>query len=56
MFFIFYFRLLDLAFGMPSLEARDLDKKIREERSRYLVAELICKVRKQFFLLSTKSS
>uniref|UniRef100_A0A2A4J2V5 Uncharacterized protein n=1 Tax=Heliothis virescens TaxID=7102 RepID=A0A2A4J2V5_HELVI len=36
-------RLLDLAFGMPSLEARDLDKKIREERSRYLVAELICK-------------
>ncbi|XP_063825249.1 uncharacterized protein LOC135074798 [Ostrinia nubilalis] len=35
-------RLLDLAFGMPSLEARDLDKKIREERSRYLVAELIC--------------
>ncbi|PZC86213.1 hypothetical protein B5X24_HaOG211374 [Helicoverpa armigera] len=28
---------------MPSLEARDLDKKIREERSRYLVAELICK-------------
>lgn len=29
---------------MPSLEARDLDKKIREERSRYLVAELICKV------------
>ncbi|XP_052759572.1 uncharacterized protein LOC113513223 isoform X2 [Galleria mellonella] len=36
-------RLLDLAFGMPSLEARDLEKKIREERSRYLVAELICK-------------
>ncbi|XP_045520407.1 uncharacterized protein LOC123711728 isoform X1 [Pieris brassicae] len=36
-------RLLDLAFGMPSLEARDLDKKIREERSRYLVAELIYK-------------
>ncbi|KAG7303080.1 hypothetical protein JYU34_013107 [Plutella xylostella] len=36
-------RLLDLIFGMPSLEARDLDKKIREERSRYLVAELICK-------------
>ncbi|KAJ2939182.1 hypothetical protein O0L34_g8494 [Tuta absoluta] len=36
-------RLLDLAIGMPSLEARDLDRKIREERSRYLVAELICK-------------
>ncbi|XP_049868761.1 uncharacterized protein LOC126368693 isoform X2 [Pectinophora gossypiella] len=36
-------RLLDLAVGMPSLEARDLEKKIREERSRYLVAELICK-------------
>ncbi|KAJ0176992.1 hypothetical protein K1T71_007001 [Dendrolimus kikuchii] len=36
-------RLLDLIFGMPSMEARDLEKKIREERSRYLVAELICK-------------
>ncbi|KPJ02598.1 hypothetical protein RR46_09801 [Papilio xuthus] len=36
-------RLLDVLIGMPSLEARDLDKKIREERSRYLVAELICK-------------
>ncbi|XP_046960086.1 uncharacterized protein LOC124530126 [Vanessa cardui] len=36
-------RLMDIIFGMPSLEARDLEKKIREERSRYLVAELICK-------------
>ncbi|XP_037293768.1 uncharacterized protein LOC115441541 isoform X2 [Manduca sexta] len=36
-------RLLDLIFGMPSMVARDLEKKIREERSRYLVAELICK-------------
>ncbi|XP_068631803.1 uncharacterized protein [Battus philenor] len=36
-------RLLDVLIGMPSLEARDLEKKIREERSRYLVAELICK-------------
>ncbi|RVE45926.1 hypothetical protein evm_009399 [Chilo suppressalis] len=40
-------RLLDLIFGMPSLEARDLEKKIREERSRYLVAELICKPENQ---------
>ncbi|CAK1546956.1 unnamed protein product [Leptosia nina] len=40
-------RLLDLALGMPSLEARDLEKKIREERSRYLVAELICKPENQ---------
>ncbi|XP_022835080.1 uncharacterized protein LOC111362612 [Spodoptera litura] len=40
-------RLLDFAIGMPSLEARDLDKKIREERSRYLVAELICKPEQQ---------
>ncbi|CAH0701426.1 unnamed protein product [Spodoptera exigua] len=39
--------LLDFAIGMPSLEARDLDKKIREERSRYLVAELICKPEQQ---------
>ncbi|XP_047995718.1 uncharacterized protein LOC125233682 [Leguminivora glycinivorella] len=35
-------RLMDLIIGMPSLEAKDLEKKIREERSRYLVAELIC--------------
>ncbi|XP_041977964.1 uncharacterized protein LOC121732218 [Aricia agestis] len=41
------YRLLDLAVGMPSLEARDLDKKLREERSRYLVAELICKPENQ---------
>ncbi|CAH0719614.1 unnamed protein product, partial [Brenthis ino] len=40
-------RLMDVIFGMPSLEARDLEKKIREERSRYLVAELICKPENQ---------
>ncbi|XP_060802837.1 uncharacterized protein LOC106141762 [Amyelois transitella] len=40
-------RLLDLVIGMPSLEARDLEKKIRDERSRYLVAELICKPEQQ---------
>lgn len=40
-------RLIDVTFGLPSLAARDLEKKIREERSRYLVAELICKPEQQ---------
>ncbi|KAK3915173.1 Glycerol-3-phosphate acyltransferase 1, mitochondrial [Frankliniella fusca] len=33
-------RLLDIVIGIPSLQAHNLDAKIREERCRYLVAEL----------------
>ncbi|XP_051167467.1 uncharacterized protein LOC127285474 isoform X1 [Leptopilina boulardi] len=36
-------RLLDILVGVPSLQAQNLDAKIREERCRYLVAELVCK-------------
>ncbi|XP_066597146.1 uncharacterized protein [Prorops nasuta] len=36
-------RLVDILIGLPSLQAHNLDGKIREERSRYLVAELICR-------------
>lgn len=36
--------LVDMVVGIPSLMAHDLDNKIREERCRYLVAELICRV------------
>ncbi|XP_058795012.1 uncharacterized protein LOC131666391 isoform X2 [Phymastichus coffea] len=36
-------RLLDILIGVPSLQAQNLDVKIREERCRYLVAELVCK-------------
>ncbi|XP_026470656.1 uncharacterized protein LOC113374909, partial [Ctenocephalides felis] len=36
-------KLLDLIFGVPSLQAHNLEAKIREERCRYLVAELICR-------------
>lgn len=36
--------LVDMVIGIPSLMAHDLDNKIREERCRYLVAELICRV------------
>lgn len=36
--------LIDMFIGIPSLLAHDLDKKIREERCRYLVAELVCRV------------
>jgi hypothetical protein len=37
-------RILDLVFGVPSLQAHNLDAKIREERTKYLVAELVCRV------------
>lgn len=36
--------LLDMTVGVPSLLAHNLDYKIKEERCRYLVAELICRV------------
>lgn len=37
-------RILDILVGIPSLQAHNLDAKIREERSKYLVAELVCRV------------
>lgn len=36
--------LLDMVVGVPSLLAHNLDYKIKEERCRFLVAELICRV------------
>lgn len=36
--------LVDMLIGVPSLLAHDLDKIIKGERFRYLVAELICQV------------
>ncbi|XP_060522143.1 uncharacterized protein LOC132699446 isoform X2 [Cylas formicarius] len=36
-------RILDIVIGIPSLQAHNLDAKIREERSKYLVAELLCR-------------
>ncbi|XP_066250387.1 uncharacterized protein [Euwallacea similis] len=36
-------RILDILVGIPSLQAHNLDTKIREERSKYLVAELVCR-------------
>lgn len=36
-------RILDVLIGIPSLQAHNLDAKIREERSKYLVAELVCR-------------
>lgn len=37
-------RLVDMVIGVPSLLAHNLDYKIKEERCRYLVAELVCRV------------
>jgi hypothetical protein len=36
-------KLVDMVIGIPSLLAHNLENKVREERCRYLVAELICK-------------
>ncbi|XP_050419885.1 uncharacterized protein LOC126832893 isoform X2 [Adelges cooleyi] len=36
-------KLIDVVFGVPSLQAHNLPEKIREERCRYLVAELMCR-------------
>lgn len=37
-------RILDFLVGLPSLQAHNLDTKIKEERCKYLVAELVCRV------------
>uniref|UniRef100_A0A0P5JHB7 Uncharacterized protein n=1 Tax=Daphnia magna TaxID=35525 RepID=A0A0P5JHB7_9CRUS len=39
-----FHRFLDLIFGMPTLQPRDFESRLHEERSRYLVAELLCAV------------
>ncbi|KAF6199352.1 hypothetical protein GE061_007378 [Apolygus lucorum] len=36
-------KLLDIILGVPSVLAHNLEGKLREERSRYLVAELVCR-------------
>jgi hypothetical protein len=41
----YLFYVADIIIGVPSLQAHNLDAKIREERCRYLVAELVCRVR-----------
>lgn len=43
-----YIPFADIIIGVPSLQAHNLDAKIREERCRYLVAELVCRVRRLF--------
>lgn len=37
-------RLIDMVIGIPSLLAHNLDYKIKEERCRFLIAELVCRV------------
>lgn len=39
-----FLRILDVLIGIPSLQAHNLEAKIREERNKYLVAELVCRV------------
>uniref|UniRef100_A0A182QS17 Uncharacterized protein n=1 Tax=Anopheles farauti TaxID=69004 RepID=A0A182QS17_9DIPT len=36
-------KLVDMVVGVPSLLAHNLDNKIKEERCRFLVAELVCR-------------
>lgn len=44
--------LVDMTVGIPSLLAHNLDYKIKEERCRFLVAELICRVKKILLISS----
>lgn len=48
--------LVDIIIGVPSLQAHNLDAKIREERCRYLVAELVCRVRHIYSRIFARSS
>lgn len=48
-------KLVDMFIGVPALLAHNLDYKIKEERCRFLIAELVCRVsvtslQKPFFL------
>lgn len=36
-------KLIDMIIGIPSLLAHNLENKVKEERCRYLVAELVCR-------------
>ncbi|KAK9888177.1 hypothetical protein WA026_000446 [Henosepilachna vigintioctopunctata] len=38
-----FLKILDLLVGLPSLQTHNLDTKIKEERNKYLVAELVCR-------------
>jgi hypothetical protein len=37
-------KLVDMVVGIPSLLAHNLENKVKEERCRYLIAELVCRV------------
>lgn len=38
-----FLKLLDIILGVPSVQAHNLEGRLREERSRYLVAEFVCR-------------
>lgn len=38
-----FIKLLDITVGVPSLVAHNLELKVKEERCRYLIAELVCR-------------
>ena len=40
-------KIVDMIIGLPSLLAHNLEYKIKEERCRFLVAELVCRVSKK---------
>ena len=45
-------KLLDMIVGTPSLLAHNLDNKIKEERCKYLIAELVCRVSRHRYNLN----
>ena len=43
-------KLIDMVVGIPSLLAHNLENKVKEERCRYLIAELVCRVSSNLIL------
>lgn len=39
-----FLKFIDAIIGIPSLKAQNLENNVKEERCRYLVAELVCRV------------
>jgi hypothetical protein len=48
-------KLIDMVVGIPSLLAHNLENKVKEERCRYLIAELVCRVSFFEFALRNKN-
>lgn len=39
-----FLKLIDLVVGLPSLQSENIEDKMKEERRRYLIEEVVCRV------------